>query len=237
MSDHPPEPTSEQCSSTAFVPWNERPAYACWYPQMGGYAGKAVVVPGVDVDVDEGKAVGRSGCDVFVWHDGEFPFHDASGRSPARLHHCSGEQFIQFGQLIERLCAELNAGTAADAPSAPDGREPPALLDVPRVSLSVDGFGPGLFHEVSIDGGDGGVAVLRRLATSDHGKWLDSPAFHRVLEERFADITRLAVAGADRYACCIKTPAGDFVASGVRLELKVGSDHYVIAAHGTWMQL
>ena len=41
---HPDEPTSEQCNDHARVPdFNGNECYACWYPQMGGYVGKAVV--------------------------------------------------------------------------------------------------------------------------------------------------------------------------------------------------
>jgi hypothetical protein len=71
---------------------------ACWYPQIGGYAGKAVVMTDDD------------GCaDVWVWHDGQFPFRslddadDGPPRSPVLLHHCDGGGFIRFGQLLERL--------------------------------------------------------------------------------------------------------------------------------------
>jgi hypothetical protein len=68
-------------------------AHAIWYPQMGGYAGKAVaLLP---------KSVEEDACfDVYVWHDGEFPF---GGGKPRCLHHCSATQFIQFGQTIRRL--------------------------------------------------------------------------------------------------------------------------------------
>lgn len=92
--NHPHEPTPEQCSANARLPaFDDRPAFACWYPQMGGYVGKAVVV------------VGEGGCfDAFVWHDGTFPFngeyHDGN---PARLHHCSPDQFIEFGNAVKRM--------------------------------------------------------------------------------------------------------------------------------------
>lgn len=85
----PNEPNGDQCER------NERladvdgyPAYACWYPQMGGYHGKAVcVVTG-----------GEDECfDVFVWHDGTFPFGDGN---PSRVHHCSPSQFISFGEAV-----------------------------------------------------------------------------------------------------------------------------------------
>ncbi len=77
---------------------------ACWYPQMGGYVGKALAVP-----------TGAGCVDVYVWHDGEFPFAgddntpvtvvDANGwvgprRGPVCLHHCDGAQFVAFGEFL-----------------------------------------------------------------------------------------------------------------------------------------
>jgi len=57
---------------------------------MGGYCGKAVAVLYKDI-----------GCfDVYVWHDGEFPFGD---ESPTRLHHCDPGQFVRFGEEIIKL--------------------------------------------------------------------------------------------------------------------------------------
>ncbi len=87
------EPTGQQCTDHAVV----GPGVACWYPQMGGYHAKAVVIPG--------------GCaEVFVWHDGQFPFTDDNprpdqpARSPARLHHSDGSQFVEFGRFLEQIC-------------------------------------------------------------------------------------------------------------------------------------
>lgn len=100
--DAPREPTTDQCSDHAPVQLaNGRTGYACWYPQMGGYVGKAVAVP-------------DGGCvDVWVWHDGQFPFRDerdsddddewAVRRNPVELHHCDGEQFIRFGEFLVSL--------------------------------------------------------------------------------------------------------------------------------------
>ncbi len=102
--DTPPQPTSEQCSANAPIAWQGRTVYACWYPQMGGYVGRAVIDPAGPGDiVDEDNT---DGCfDVWVWHDGEFPFDGP--RRPAQLHHCSGEQFIRFGELALRLNAAM----------------------------------------------------------------------------------------------------------------------------------
>lgn len=92
----PKEPTGEECNLDLEVPvppgWEPGwKAFACWYPQMGGYCGKAVVL-----------VHGQRNCnccfEVYVWHDGSFPFKD---ENPAHLHHCDSEQFIEFGQLVD----------------------------------------------------------------------------------------------------------------------------------------
>ena len=103
------EPTAEQCSAREKVYEDESlVGYAIWYPQMGGYVGKAVAL--LDKEWSERADGARmGGCfDVLVWHDGSFPFSDEySDRpvQPARLHHCDPDQFIEFGQAV----AELNA--------------------------------------------------------------------------------------------------------------------------------
>jgi hypothetical protein len=92
-------PTPEQCNENAKVGENDdgRGLYACWYPQMGGYGSRCVVVaPYAPTRPDDGP-----GCfEAYVWHDGEFPFSD---REPARLHHCRAAQFVRFGTLVEGL--------------------------------------------------------------------------------------------------------------------------------------
>lgn len=131
----PDEPTDEQCSAGAAVPTPDGwLAFATWYPQMGGYVGKAVVVFGATPAKDEA-------CfEVWVWHDGEFPF--AEGRRPAQLHHCDPEQFVRFGELVaERIAAAgritLEAAEDADALAA-ERREHGATklaLDVERIRV------------------------------------------------------------------------------------------------------
>lgn len=101
--DTPKEPTPEQCKSNDVVYETEyKVGYAIWYPQMGGYIGRAVAV--MDKNWTEYPGGGRSGgcVDVYVWHDGEFPFSE-DGRDPYLVHHCSPEQFVTFGELLESL--------------------------------------------------------------------------------------------------------------------------------------
>lgn len=93
----PVEPTADQCSANELVfETHETIGYAIWYPQMGGYSGKAVAVFWKD------QANSNNECfDVYVWHDGEWPFHQ--GEAPTPLHHCCAKQFIEFGEEINAL--------------------------------------------------------------------------------------------------------------------------------------
>lgn len=90
---HPPEPSYEDLDANRLGAWKGIPTMALWYPQMGGYVGKAVAVM-------DGDCV-----DVWVWHDGEFPFADDDeyrGKDgPKLLHHCVAEQFVEFGKKLE----------------------------------------------------------------------------------------------------------------------------------------
>jgi len=81
------EPTPEECSDKAkvYVDW-DKVGYAMWYPQMGGYVGKCVVVLDKQWEDGENSAVG--GCfEAYVWHNGEFPFSKGD-EMPAHIHHC-----------------------------------------------------------------------------------------------------------------------------------------------------
>ena len=91
------KPTMEECYvNSSFDLGDGRVGYAAWYPQMGGYTSQAIV-----------EIVGPSGCfDVYVWHDGEFPFDGEGGEQPRLLHHCMAEQFIDFGQVVLRLLSQ-----------------------------------------------------------------------------------------------------------------------------------
>lgn len=86
------EPSSDDCHSNAEVDVNGERGFAAWYPTMGGYVSRCVIVPPTD----------EPGCyEVYVWHDGDFPFSD--GGNPRHLHHCDPDQFIRFGELLNRL--------------------------------------------------------------------------------------------------------------------------------------
>lgn len=87
------QPTADQCNDNAdlYLLDGNRRAFACWYPQMGGYTSKAIVEPGADED----------DCfEAYIWHDGEFPFSEDEGE-PAHIHHCVIDQFIEFGNLVK----------------------------------------------------------------------------------------------------------------------------------------
>jgi len=96
------EPTADECSTHATVQLTDNlTGVACWYPTMGGYVGMAVAVD-----------TGNGDFDVYVWHDGQFPFSgedDWRGRaSPVELHHCDADQFIAFGNLLNRIAAGVD---------------------------------------------------------------------------------------------------------------------------------
>jgi len=97
------EPTGEQCNKREKVYDNgSRVGYAIWYPQMGGYVGKAVAVFDKQWIVSGDSHQG--GCiDLYVWHDGEFPFSEDDERKPAYIHHCDPEQFIRFGEALKEI--------------------------------------------------------------------------------------------------------------------------------------
>ncbi len=98
------EPTGDQCTNNEKVFEDKhRIGYAIWYPQMGGYVGKAVAL--FDRIWEEFPTnCRRGGCiNVLVWHDGEFPFGDEKD-NPREIHHCDPEQFIEFGEIL----AEIN---------------------------------------------------------------------------------------------------------------------------------
>lgn len=68
-------PTGDECSKHAKMHEDEhRVGYAIWYPQMGGYVCRAVALLNKGwKQYENGSAEG--GCiDVYVWHNGEFPF-------------------------------------------------------------------------------------------------------------------------------------------------------------------
>lgn len=105
----PTLPTGDQCNDHEQVfETDEKVGYAIWYPQMGGYVGKAVAVMEKRW-TEDGDDLLCPGCiDVYVWHDGDFPFGQDrnDGRVPIRIHHCDPEQFVEFGQTLARLNAQ-----------------------------------------------------------------------------------------------------------------------------------
>lgn len=82
----PRQPTADECSNNTEI---EPGRFAIWYPQMGGYVGRAVI------EEDDG------GFNAWVWHDGEFPFEN--GFEPRMLHHCEAAQFVRFGRDVQAL--------------------------------------------------------------------------------------------------------------------------------------
>lgn len=93
----PPEPSGEACESGHVFEWEGRQCKALWYPQMGGYVGRAVAVRC-------GPIEGHSCFDVYVWHDGDFPFGEGDDDDRPRLiHHCEARQFIEFGRQLQRF--------------------------------------------------------------------------------------------------------------------------------------
>ena len=97
------EPTGAECSAHAHVYDSaDKMGFAVWYPQMGGYIGKAVAV--MDKNWTESPNGARlGGCvDVYVWHDGEFPFQQ-DVESPRLIHCCDPEEFVDFGRVVGGL--------------------------------------------------------------------------------------------------------------------------------------
>lgn len=154
--EHPPEPTSDQCNESARLPdFAGCPAYACWYPQMGGYCGKCVVMV---------EPTTTHGCfAVFVWHDGSFPFGD---ESPAYLHHCSPDQFSHFGHYVRQFQDKHH-------PPAPlPGQKPTDVPATASPELPADQFdtlAPGLYV-IHWKGGGHSLAAVGQL--HDGANWV-----------------------------------------------------------------
>lgn len=97
-------PTGKQATAKEEIVLEDgRKGYCCWYPQMGGYSGIAIVIPAGDC------------FDVLVWHDGEFPFDDdpfdgGDKQEPVELHHCCAEQFVRFGNEMKEFKARSSNG-------------------------------------------------------------------------------------------------------------------------------
>lgn len=105
--DNIKEPTYEQIRDNAKVAEDDlKIAYACWYPQMGGYLGKCVMILSKQPNT----------CfEALVWHDGEFPFSNGYDHhsQPVRIHHCDARQFIEFGTIVFKLQREFDPNDEA----------------------------------------------------------------------------------------------------------------------------
>ena len=93
-------PTAEQCSAGAAIEIGGRHGVAMWWPQMGGYAGKAAVFADGDC------------AEMLVWHDGNFPFDGqcpncSADRGPARIHVCDPDQWIKLGRDLAAATERL----------------------------------------------------------------------------------------------------------------------------------
>ena len=104
------EPTNYQCSASELVYEDANfYGYAMWHPQMGGYVAKCVVLMDKSWHstggLHNGDVIGavNGGCiDMYVWHNGEFPFSEEDG-DPAVVHYCDPEQGISFWTEIRDL--------------------------------------------------------------------------------------------------------------------------------------
>jgi hypothetical protein len=110
----PKEPTPAECEANAKVFEDaDSVGYAIWYPQMGGYCGMAVAVFPKTFQADRDDP--PDACfDAYVWHDGDFPFKEGDG-PPVRVHHCSAEQFVEFGNTLLGLMRRQVVGASADS--------------------------------------------------------------------------------------------------------------------------
>jgi len=89
------EPTRDECNENTKIYQNEKEvAYALWFPNMGGYAGKAIAVFSME------KPIEKDDCmEIYVWHNGDFPFC-GSEKPPAKLHICDPTDFINLGTTL-----------------------------------------------------------------------------------------------------------------------------------------
>lgn len=96
-------PSGEDCETNKLIYETKLVrGYAIWYPQMGGNVGRAIVMIDKKGDVMIDKK-GDECFEVFVWHDGKHPLSEEDGDVPIRIHHCSAEQFIEFGKKVLEL--------------------------------------------------------------------------------------------------------------------------------------
>ena len=88
-------PTADQCSNHEHLSqFGPDFIYADWHPQLGGYCGRAAVSP---------PGESNSCCEVWNWHDGDFPYDDAP---PHDSHYCNPFQWIVFATTMLKMGAE-----------------------------------------------------------------------------------------------------------------------------------
>lgn len=135
----PRVPTAQQCSDRAAIevpgiPGHPGvPARAFWWPQMGGYHGRAVATIG---DCSE----------LWLWHDGQFPTHD--GGTPQQIHLDSYQDWIDtFTWLQEQYDIEFNYGPLPYVLDLPPGvtREEAEQVHAKAVEWGMWGPDPGGF--------------------------------------------------------------------------------------------
>lgn len=64
--------------------------------------GKAIAIIGKNQQhLLSGAQIG--GCvELYIWHDGEFPFNEDNKKQPAHIHICEPEQFVNMGKLLNK---------------------------------------------------------------------------------------------------------------------------------------
>ena len=83
------EPTATQCRDREKVMHDGIEYTAFWHFQWGGYCGRALL-----------SVMKSSDCfDVYVWHDGDFPYSD---ELPKKYHYCGIDQVRDFCKFVER---------------------------------------------------------------------------------------------------------------------------------------
>ena len=84
-------PTADEIRNESIVNFDGLDYKAFWFPQLGGYCGKAWL------DVRDEN---NNDCfDVYLYHDGAFPFDD---KDPVNLHFCDVDQIKDFYKFVQK---------------------------------------------------------------------------------------------------------------------------------------